>query len=131
MNTLFSRFRSSGMLFPAFALVILFHTYLSSPAFGAEPAKEKFLNDVRSALNQKDLKAFTRLFNWEGVDGKVRASLDKHLFSHLFDDKISNVSFVPLPADFRSEYVLNGVRHYPNLKILGYIQIKYKMESRG
>jgi len=131
MNTLFSCIRSSGLLFAICTLAILFHAYISNPAWGAEPVKEKFLSDVRTALSQKDLKAFIRLFNWERVNEKVRATLDKYLFSRLLEKEISNVSFVALPEDFRSEYVLNGVRNYPNLRILGFVQIKYKKGKHG
>ena len=123
--------RSTGLPCLVFALAFLCNSLISSLAWGADQDKENFLKDVRSTLNQKDPKAFAQLFNWEGVSQKTKATLDKHLFSSLFDGEVESVQFKPLPEGFRSEYVLSGVRTYTNVKVLGFVEIQYKKGKHG
>ena len=70
-------------------------------------------------------------FIGEGDRQKSNATLDKHLFSSLFDEELESVRIQPLPEDFRSEYVLNGIRTYTNLKVLGFVEIQYKRGKTG
>lgn len=135
--------RSTGLPCLVFALAFLCNFLISSLAWGSEQDKENFLKDVRSTLNQKDPKAFAQLFNWEGVSQKTKATLDKHLFSSLFDGEVESVQFKPLPEGFRSEYVLSGIRTYTMSKfwVLSKFNIKrenmaetkrvFLMEKRG
>jgi len=123
--------RSTGLPRLVFALAFLCNSLIFSLAWGAEQDKENFLKDVRSTLNQKDPKAFAQLFNWDGVNEKSRAILNKHLFSTLFDEELESVRFKPLPEGFRSEYVLNGIRTYTNVKVLGFVEIQYKRGKTG
>ncbi|NIQ03262.1 MAG: hypothetical protein GWM98_25130 [Nitrospinaceae bacterium] len=131
MNSLGSirRFPFSG-----FVLGILLATALlaaASSAGAAGPERDRFLKRVQSALDRQDLAAFKKLFNWEGVSDDLQASLDRHLFNHLFDHPVESVELIPLPADFRTEYVLNGVRHYANVEIMGLVKVNYRKGAQG
>ena len=115
----------------ACALTLLLCISAPQKILAATADQDQFLKSVRSALQQKDLKAFKGLFNWEGVSQKSKSTMDRFLFSKLFDREVTAVRFQPLPEGFRSEYVLNGVRTYMNLKPLGYVKIEYKPGKHG
>lgn len=115
----------------ACALTLLFCITASQATFAGSVSQDQFLKNIQSALQQKDLKAFKGLFHWQGVNQNTKATLDRLLFSTLFDREVTAVRFQPLPEGFRSEYVLNGVRTYMNLKPLGYVKIEYQPGKHG
>ncbi|MCH8933795.1 MAG: hypothetical protein IH923_12100 [Nitrospinae bacterium] len=130
-KSVFRQFGFLRNLLLIFILTAFCSPFLSSPVWAAENSKERFLKDIRTSLDQKNLPAFIQLFNWDGVNEKSRAILNKHLFSTLFDEELESVRFKPLPEGFRSEYVLNGIRTYTNVKVLGFVEIQYKRGKTG
>lgn len=130
-KSVFRQFGFLRNLLLIFILTAFCSPFLSSPVWAAENSKERFLKDIRTSLAQKNLPAFIQLFNWDGVNEKSRAILNKHLFSTLFDEELESVRFKPLPEGFRSEYVLSGIRTYTNIKVLGFVEIQYKRGKTG
>jgi len=130
-KSVFRQFGFLRNLLLIFILTAFCSPFLSSPVWAAENSKERFLKDIRTSLDQKNLPAFIQLFNWDGVNEKSRAILNKHLFSTLFDEELESVRFKPLPEGFRSEYVLDGIRTYTNVKVLGFVEIQYKRGKTG
>ena len=98
----------------------------TSPAFADSQIKQEFLKDIRAAVENRDEKAFWNLFNLEGVVADMKAVIKKHVWKSLKSAELLDVSYEPLPEDFRSEYVVNGIRYYTNLKVLGFVKFKYK-----
>lgn len=117
-----------------FSLVLLsVFTFVSqiSPAFADSQIKDQFLQNIRAAVENKDEKAFWNLFNLEGVVADMKAVIEKHVWKSLKSAELLDVTYEPLPEDFRSEYVVNGIRYYTNLKVLGLVKFKYKRTKQG
>lgn len=98
----------------------------SNQALAESKMEEVFLNKIRAAFKGHDEQEFWKLFNLEGMSEKVRASLDKHLVKKVAKADLIAISLEPLPEDFRTEYVLNGVQYRPNVKPLGLVKMVYK-----
>lgn len=112
-----------------FSLVLLLaFTFVSqiSPAFADSQIKDQFLQNIRAAVENKDEHAFWNLFNLEGVVADMKAVIEKHVWKSLKSAELLDVSYEPLPEDFRAEYVVDGIRYHPNLKVLGWVKFKYK-----
>jgi hypothetical protein len=119
-------FRSFALIFVVILLVLS-----SNKALAESKMEEVFLNKIRAAFKSHDEQEFWKLFNLEGVGEKVKASLDKHLVKKVVKANLISISLEPLPDDFRSEYVLNGVQYRPNVKPLGLVKMIYKKSKTG
>ena len=91
--------------------------------------EEQFLKDIRAAVDSKEEKNFWTLFNLEGVEEDMKAVVKKHIWKRLKTAEKLKLAFEPLPKDFRSEYVINGIRHHANLKPLGFVKFTYKLDK--
>ncbi len=103
-----------------FSLVLLLaFTFVSqiSPAFADSQIKDQFLQNIRAAVENKDEHAFWNLFNLEGVEADMKAVIEKHVWKSLKSAELLDVTYEPLPEDFRAEYVVNGIRYRANLKV--------------
>ena len=112
-----------------FVTVILFA--LVSQAQAESKMEEAFLNKIRAAFKSNDEQEFWKLFNLEGMSEKVRASLDKYLVKKVVKANLIAISLEPLPEDFRTEYVVDGVQYRPNVKPLGLVKMIYKKSKSG
>ncbi len=103
----------------------------TSNSFAETPpsSKEQLQTHVQEALRAKDGEAFMNLFYWKGVRDDVKASTGAFIQEVLTQD-VQGVTFKPLPEDFRSEYIVRGVRHRPNLPIDGFIEIQYTPDGQ-
>lgn len=115
-------------VFPLFILIALIAAW---PVWAQAGPEERFLEEVRAAVGSGDDEALWSLFNLDGVEEDMKRPLEKFVIKRLRSAKILDVKFEPVPEDFRSEYVLNGVRHYPNMKPLGRVTISYEKEEGG
>lgn len=109
--------------------IILFVLF-SNNVLAESKMEETFLNEIRAAIASQEKQKFWKLFNLDGVDDEVKATLEKHLVKKIVKAKLISVSVEPLPDDFRTEYVVNGVRYRPNVKPLGLVKIIYKRKPQ-
>jgi hypothetical protein len=109
-------------------LVLLFCTL---PVFAGSQIEERFLNDIRTAIENKDEKAFWELFNLEGVPDDLKAIMKKHAMKPLMASEVNDIVYEPPPEGFRSEYVVDGFQYRANLKVLGRVKITYKRSAEA
>lgn len=96
------------------------------PAATGSSIEDQFVKDIRQAVQSGKRQNFWKLFNMEGVDETSKASVEKHLVGPLMKAKLLKVSLEPLPEDFHTEYVMNGIRYRPNVQPLGLVKFEYK-----
>ena len=126
VHFLSKHFRSFALYFVVVLLVLS-----SNKALAESKMEEAFLNKIRAAFASHDEQEFWKLFNLDGVGEEVKASLEKHLVKKIVKAKLLSISLEPLSDDFRTEYVVNGVRYRPNVKPLGLVRMKYTKSAGG
>ena len=92
--------------------------------------KDSFIEDIRQAVLTRDTQNFWKLVNMEGVGATVKTSVEKHLADPLMIGELLKVSLQPLPEDFHTEYVVDGIRYKPNVEPLGLVEFQYKRAGR-
>ncbi len=112
-----------------FFILLILSTSLT--AFAGTSSEDQFLKDIRTAIQNKDEKAFWGLFNLEGVPEKLKATMKKHAMKPLMASELKDITFESLPEGFRSEYVVDGFRYFANLKPLGRIKFSYKRSAEA
>lgn len=103
-----------------FSLLVLF---LSNAAFADQNSLlvQKYLN----AFASRDAAGIFQLINWEGVDKKSRASLQKHIKSGFRGRQIRRIYIEPVPSNLNPSYSENGKDYQLNLKPTGQLTIVY------
>lgn len=93
---------------------------------GKEPpaSAQQLLASVETAFKTKDKAALTALVNWQGVSESMR-SMHADGLAAMVTREIKSVKLLPLPAEFKSEFELNGVRYHPNVAIAGIIEVQH------
>lgn len=94
-------------------------------------SKSAFLQAVEKAARDKERAAFEKLFYWEGASPDMKEKVGKYFIDGVLAGDVESVSFQALKPDAKTEYTLNGVRTYPNLKPLGRVRIQFKKNSSG
>ena len=90
-------------------------------------ASEQDLKDrFESALKARDTNAILALYNWQGVSDKVKPALVasgmwKGLTEAPTNGTRASVVFFPLPTNFETELVRDGIRYTPNVSLMGMI----------
>ncbi|MGB0205233.1 MAG: hypothetical protein ACPF9K_09315 [Neptuniibacter sp.] len=82
---------------------------------------QKYLNSFAS----RDAEGIFQLINWQGVDKKSRASLQKHIKSGFKGRQIRRIYIEPMPKGLNPSYVENGRTYKLNLKPTGQLFIVY------
>ncbi|MGD0815870.1 MAG: hypothetical protein ABSA83_19935, partial [Verrucomicrobiota bacterium] len=107
----------------ALAVVTLTIAAVHAVAKDASTSADKLAKRLEQAVKAKNQAAALELFCWEGVpkDMKTKQEASMHM---LFDElnqglELTSVKVGPLPSDFPSEQVLNGVKYRPNVPVLG------------
>jgi hypothetical protein len=100
--------------------------FISSNAFANPPTSaEQLRSEFEVALKAKNTNAVLSLFNWEGVppeNKNLAASVVEYTVSGgLQDGDIVKLS--PLSDDDMVEYASRGFRYFPNVSIIGTIEI--------
>ncbi len=115
---------SDGRRWPAL-LAGLLGLVLSAGA-ASEPAppasRAELLERVQDAVHNLDRAALRRLYYWEGANSKMR-TLHEQLFQDLLAKTILDVELTPLPVDYMTEEVREGVKIQLNIKPLGLLEI--------
>lgn len=103
--------------------------FLASSAQANTKPEDQFLKSIHTAVDSKQEKNFWTLFNLQGVEEDMKAVIKKHIWKRLKTAKNLRLTLEPLPKDFRSEYVVNGIRHHANLKPLGFVKFTYQRDK--
>ena len=91
---------------------------------------EDFAGRIKSTLAKPDANSTAKLLiNLDGMDEELIAMYEKRTIPILTRKPVEDVTFEPLPADFRLEYVLQGYEYRPNLKPLGLVVINGKTRA--
>jgi hypothetical protein len=92
----------------------------------ASPQEEaRFLADVKSAFENKDTKAFLKLYCWDRVPDSIRAVVEKTT-PRLLELKVVSIALVAAaPESAKSELVRGGVTYRPNLPITRQVEVAH------
>ena len=95
-------------------------------ANAASPQEEaRFLADVKSAFEQKDAKAFLKLYCWDRVPDSVRSAVEKTT-PRLLELRVESIALVAAsPKLAKSEFVRDGVAYRPNLPITKQVEVTH------
>lgn len=92
----------------------------------ADEAVDRFLNDLKSALEARNSKAFLALFHQTGEEGELLTISKDDPFKYQYDGKIKTLRLVPLPEGFSPVKVASGKKYEPNAKLAGMVEITYE-----
>lgn len=92
---------------------------------GKEPpaSEQQLLAGVAAAFKAKDQAALVALVNWQGVSESMR-SMHAAGLAELVKQEVKTVKLAPLPAGFKLEHELNGIRYRPNVAVVGVIEVQ-------
>jgi len=103
--------------------IVLF--LLSYSVLNAQPSSPQQLKDeLAEAMKTGDSDKISALFYWEGIDDEMRKLSERNI-NQLIEFPPQKIELIPLPEDFKTEFVRNGIKYRPNLKLIGIIKIKY------
>ena len=93
---------------------------------------EQLRSELESAIKAKDRNALKSLFNEQGLSEEMR-SIDDGIFDDMvkLDNKIKSVKLSPLPADFRMTNEINGVRYFPNVSVVGMVDVQFTEDGNS
>ena len=91
----------------------------------APTSAERLRSELASAIKVKDTNAIVSLFNLQGVSDDMK-SIPEMMASSLAQDEVASVKLSPLPAEIELTNELNGVRYFPNVTVIGVIDIESK-----
>ncbi len=104
-------------------------------ADAAPPAsEEQLLARFKSALENKDTNALMALVNWQGVPEPTRLPWlfpVQQFLAHLPAGAPVSVRCRPLPPDFETEMVRDGIRYLPNVELLGMVDYSFAVMNNG
>jgi hypothetical protein len=100
-------------------------------ANSASPKEEaRFLADVKSAFEQKDAKAFLKLYCWDRVPDSVRSVVEKTT-PRLLELKVESIALVAASPELsKSEFVRDGVTYRPNLPITKQVEVAHSSAEK-
>ena len=104
-------------------LLILF--LVSTPLLNAQPTSPEQLRDeLTEAMKTQDKEKISALFNWEGVDDQMREYSNRNI-NQMAEYPAEKIELLPLPDGFKTEFIRDGIRYTPNVKLVGVLRIIY------
>jgi hypothetical protein len=91
--------------------------------FGVPTSAEQLRSELEAAVKSKDTNAIIALFDCTGVVGDMKEMLAE-MPAYLIKDDMAAVNLLPVPAEFQPTNELDGVRYFPNLPVIGLIDIQ-------
>jgi hypothetical protein len=107
--------------------VLLFGFAIVVNSFSAPTSAEQLRSELETAVRAKDTNTILALFNWTGVQTGTSPDMKKMMTSiaaMLVYDDIASVKLSPVPAGFQPTNEMNGVRYFPNVPIVGIIDVE-------
>jgi hypothetical protein len=105
------------------AISIVLSQPLYSQTISAPTSAEQLLKQFTKAVKAKDKEAVFGLFNWQNVTNEMKLQL-QGFYDPIFQMEVKDIQLTSLPADFKSDCEINGVRYHPNVVVIGYINVK-------
>ena len=109
----------------AVAALFLSAACATAPAKDAPTSAGQLRSELEAAIKANDTNAVISLFNLQGVSDDMK-SLVEMVASGLARDDAASVKLSPLPADTELTNELNGVRYFPNVTVVGVIDVESK-----
>ena len=109
------------------AVTALFLSTASITTFAkdAPTSAEQLRSELAAAIKAKDTNAIISLFNLQGVLDDMKL-IPEMMAASLAQDEVASVKLSPLPADTELTNELNGVRYFPNVTVVGIIDVESK-----
>jgi hypothetical protein len=98
----------------------------SAPTNQPPASAQELLNRFEAALKAKDTNSVLALYNWEGISDENKAVGSK-LVAYIVGQGLRDgdaVKLSPLPAGISVEFASGGFHFFPNIPILGVIEIR-------
>lgn len=89
----------------------------------APTSPEQLRSQLEKAFKAKNTEAVLGFVNWRGVLAEMRTMQIMSL-TYVATQGVTSVTLVPLPADYQITNQLNGVRYYPNIKVMGLVSVQ-------
>ena len=115
MTTTFLRLCAAAVLSAAISVTTF--------AKDAPTSAEQLRSELESAIKSKDTNAIISLFNLRGVSDDMK-SIVEMVAAGLAQDDAASVKISPLPADTELTNEVGGVRYYPNVPVIGMIEVE-------
>jgi len=108
-----------------YLLLILTFCLSFSPVLNAQSTSPEQLKDaLAEAMKLKDKEKISSLFNWDGVDNQMKV-LSKRNIDQMAEYPAQRIELLPLPEGFKTEFIRNGTKYIPNVKLVGILRIVY------
>jgi len=91
----------------------------------APTSAEQLRGEVEAALASKDTNAILALVNWNGVSVEMKSETAGEM-ADLVGSSAAHAKLLPLSADYQPTNELDGVRYFPNVHVLGMINVESK-----
>ena len=75
-------------------------------------------------MKSQDKAKISVLFNWEGVDDQMKQYSERNI-NQMAEYPADKIELHPLPEGFKTEYIRDGIRYTPNVKLEGVLRIVY------
>jgi hypothetical protein len=98
---------------------------------GEPPTSAKQLRrELEAAIKSHDTNAVLALVNWKGVVPDMKTEAAEEM-GELAGSATTGVKLLPLPADYHPTNELNGVRYFPNVNVVGLIDVESPQEGNS
>jgi len=103
------------------ATIFSFSTAFATPPTSAEQLRSEFA----AALAAKDTNAVLALVDWKGVSAEMKSEVLGEM-AELVGSSLAHAKLLPLSADYQPTNEMDGVRYFPNVHVLGMINVESK-----
>ena len=106
-------------------VLALFLLQFFSQVLIAQPSTPEQLKDeLQAAMKAKDKDKISALFYWVGV-GNMMKEYSQQNIDKMAEYPPEKIEILPLPDGFQTEFVRDGLRYIPNVKLVGMFRVIY------
>lgn len=98
-------------------------------SFSAPTSAEQLRSEFEMALKTKDTNAIASLFDWQDVPDDLKV-MTTGAAAEMVKHEISGVKLLPLPASYHPTNEMNGVRYFPNVNVIGMIDVEFAQKGQ-
>jgi hypothetical protein len=104
-----------------FLAVLLFGFAAAFNSFSAPTSAEQLRSEFEAAMKADDTNAILALVNWRGVSAEMKSEM----VGEMDTSGLVSAKLLPLPADYQLTNELDGVRYFPNVRVVGLLGVNY------